>query len=160
MNDTEIIRARIKNMRSSAKRDGKYVPTPSEIRNAIPSPFLCPACGIKMNWKRSAGAKTQATLQHDRSGDIKIICASCNSRHHHYDGDSFYDLPQGKKRCSDCKEVLSTDDFFVDKSTFTGRKSCCKACSTKRVYQWRAKNQEAYRNYMRRYRACAEADAG
>jgi hypothetical protein len=46
------------------------------------------------------------------------------------------------KSCSTCKEILSLDLFFKDKTKKSGRGSCCKRCSIKRLAEWEKANKD------------------
>lgn len=128
---------RISSMRSNAKRHGKAVPSREQIEAMIPSPFECSSCNREMTWVGKFGASQKATLQHDRSGSMRIICLGCNTRHAHHPGDTFYDIPDGKKLCPDCSRVLPISSFCKDKSRPIGVKSYCRECSSVRNKIWR-----------------------
>jgi hypothetical protein len=134
---------RISSMSSRARRDGKTAPSRAEIEAILPNPFICKPCGRPMNWVRDDGASTQATLQHDRNGEIRIICLACNTKHAQHPGDSYYDLPGGHKRCPDCEQILPVDAFVIDKSRPVGRKSYCRKCSSIRHKSWRSSHAVA-----------------
>lgn len=130
---------RISSMRARAKRDGKSVPSRDEIESLISYPFVCIGCEREMVWLRRDGASNQATLQHDRSGAIRILCLGCNTRHSNTPDDIFYDIPKESKHCPDCSKILPIEDFAVDKSRPVGRKSYCRSCSSDRFKKWSAK---------------------
>lgn len=90
-----IMHRRFNQMRGSAKSSGKYVPEISELRALAKRLFKmeCPCCLQAMTWRRVKGISNVITLQHDRSGSIRLICFRCNVRHGSLPGDSFYDLP-------------------------------------------------------------------
>lgn len=53
------------------------------------------------------------------------------------------------KKCSKCKEIKRVSSFFRRKSgAMDGRMSSCKVCVTLKIYAWRKKNPEKWRNYM------------
>ena len=132
---------RISSMRSAAKRHGKACPSTGEIESLIPNPFVCIGCDREMHWLRGTGpVSQQATLQHDRNGEIKIICFGCNTRHASHPDDTFYEIPNGHKFCPDCREVKPQSNFSKDASRPIGLKSYCKPCSSKRHEKWRNKN--------------------
>lgn len=126
---------RISSMRSRARRDNKYVPKREEIE-ALAECLNCLGCGRLMNWLRSDGASTQVTLQHDRSGTIRLLCLACNTRHAKHPDDSYYDLPKDHKRCPDCETVLPRSAFALDRSRPIGLKSYCRQCSSIRFTAW------------------------
>ena len=130
---------RISSMRSRAKRDGKTVPTLAEVEAIIPSPFVCIGCDGVMSWVGGPASK-KATLQHDRSGRLRIICLGCNTRHAAHPGDTFYDIPAGHKFCPDCSEVLPLSNFARDRSRPIGRKSYCRPCASFRFKKWSSTN--------------------
>jgi 5-methylcytosine-specific restriction endonuclease McrA len=60
----------------------------------------------------------------------------------------------GRKRekmriCTDCKEPKELEELAKDKRMQDGRKNLCKQCQTKRVYAWKAKNPERFRQHYR-----------
>lgn len=144
---------RISSMRSRAKRDGKITPSREQIEFMVPSPFVCVSCERAMNWLRRDGASTQATLQHDRSGRVRIICLACNTRHAQHPGDSYYDLPEGHKRCAKCDRILPHSAFSTDRSRPLGLKASCRECSHKSHTTWRIKNRDHYNAKQREGRA-------
>lgn len=131
------IHYRISSMRSRAKRDGKYVPTRHEIE-ALATDMTCCGCGKQMHWLRSFGASLQVTLQHDRSGAIRLLCLGCNTRHSVHPGDEFYVVLSGQKRCPDCGQTLPASSFARDMSRPIGLKTYCRDCSSIRHKNWRA----------------------
>lgn len=144
---------RISSMRTRAKRDGKTTPTRQEIEALIPAPFKCGACNRQMKWLRHGGASSQATLQHDRSGTVRIICLACNTRHAQHPGDSYYELPDNHKRCASCDSILPHSSFDKDRSRPLGLKSSCQKCSHAAHTEWRIKNREYYNRKQRENRA-------
>lgn len=123
----------------SCERYGKANPGLAKLEELakVLNQMKCPVCGIEMVWTcdrfdRSGIRKRVVTLQHDRNGDFKLICFSCNSRHYFHGGDTFYTLPNGMKPCAVCKKLLPLDAFSRDKSMFLGRFSNCRACEAKR----------------------------
>lgn len=145
---------RFSQMRTCAKRHNKYVPTYEELELLtintlqIDKGKVCPECNRVMNWVKKDGSSTVVTLQHDRSGNIKLLCQSCNSRHSKYDGDSFYTRNKSKKLCPKCKDEKELSDFFNVKSSskrWLNKGSYCKDCNRK--YQ-----KEYAREYRKRQR--------
>lgn len=131
---------RISSMRSRAKRDNKVAPTRAEIEALVPSPFVCAPCGREMTWLRTGGASAQATLQHDRSGSLRILCLGCNTRHAAHAGDSFYDIPADMKFCADCSQTKPRAEFCADRSRPIGLKAYCRPCSSSRNKKWRMRH--------------------
>lgn len=133
-----VVHYRMSSMRSRATRDGKSVPTISEIEALVPSPFRCEPCGRDMTWLREQGASIQVSLQHDRSGEVRLICLGCNTRHGAHPGDSFYRMPKGHKQCRSCKQVLPFSSFVVDRSRPIGLKGNCRTCCSTQWQRWNA----------------------
>jgi hypothetical protein len=147
-------------MRVSAKRNGKEVPSHASLHKMVHDQMLCPDCGTGMNWRLKGGKATVASLQHYRDGRIAIVCLSCNTRHASMDGDSYRDMPKDHKQCPSCKTIKPKTEFFADNSR-TGvirLKSSCKECSTTKVNQWRERNQDEYNALQRAYRAKRKAE--
>jgi hypothetical protein len=146
-------------MRSSAKRNGKIVPTHEQLEIMIGSEMLCPDCGVVMNWRSKDGKSTVASLQHYRAGTLAIVCLSCNTRHASMTGDSYCEMEKDHKQCPSCKSIKLYSAFSADNGR-TGaikRKSICKECSDKKVNQWKERNREQYNEYQRQYRATRKA---
>lgn len=131
---------RLSSMRSRAKRDGKLAPSRSEIEALVPDPLVCVGCDRPMTWLRESDASRQVTLQHDRNGQLRILCLACNTRHAQHPGDSFYDIPKHHKLCPDCSRVLPLSAFARDRSRPIGRRSYCRECSSHRFKQWSAQH--------------------
>jgi hypothetical protein len=141
-------------MRANAKRHGKNVPSRVLLSEIVEtSQMKCPSCGVKMNWRIKDGTKTIATLQHDRSGEIKLLCLSCNTRHAQFENDSFYSNPENHHPCRCCKQVLLKTEFNKDKSRPLGIKSYCKKCSYEKYKQWASTNREQINKQQRDRRA-------
>lgn len=107
---------RIKQMIDDAKIDKKLVPTHAEMESLVDDvvrrEMVCEVCSRKMNWLRKDGHSTMMTLQHDRSGKLRLICLRCNVRHQWCPGDLFYDMPSGHKFCRVCKAIKPFEDFY------------------------------------------------
>ena len=146
-------------MRASAKRNDKEVPTHEQLAALVSREMNCPDCGVQMNWRSKDGKSTVASLQHYRSGQIGIVCLSCNTRHAAMDGDSYCNMPKDHKRCPCCLETKPAFDFSVDngRSGTIKRKSICKQCSDVKVNQWKERNRNEYNAYQRAYRAKRKA---
>lgn len=145
---------RFSQMRSCARQHGKSVPSLAELEALADSlrGFRCPGCLRKMNWMAIEGQATVVSLQHDRSGYIRLLCRSCNARHASLPGDSFYEIPTGHKFCPDCKRVLKHDSFHADRSgRWKDRSTYCRECSNARLLEWRRKNREACCERRRAY---------
>ena len=129
-------------MRNTAKRYGKYVPSHEELQNLLNSKFICVDCNEAMVWLSRENKCKVASLQHYRDGSIAIVCRSCNTRHARMIGDSFRLLPKNQKYCPSCKISKDSANFYLDNAR-TGelkRKSWCKQCCSKKHLQWRIKN--------------------
>ena len=142
-------------MRASAKRKSKVVPSRQQLEELVGVGMNCPDCGVQMNWRSKDGKSTVASLQHYRSGRIGIVCLSCNTRHAAMDGDSYCDMPKDSKRCPSCLDTKPALNFSVDngRSGSLKRKSICKQCSDVKVNQWKERNRDEYNAYQRAYRA-------
>lgn len=121
---------RLSQMRRSAKYRGKAVPSCEFLESLLKELVLfhCPSCKCKMNWLGKDGMKTAISLQHDASGEIKLICLLCNNRHGQYPGDSFYSIPDGFKPCPGCKAVLPFSEFGSRKHRWNNTSTYCKGC--------------------------------
>lgn len=147
-------------MRSTAKRNGKEVPSRVNLHDMVDEQMLCPDCGTRMNWRSKDGKSTVASLQHYRSGRMSIVCLSCNTRHASMGGDSYCDMPKDHKRCPSCDKTKSRDEFSADngRSGSLKKKSICKSCSDEKVNQWKERNRDEYNAYQRAYRAKRKAE--
>jgi len=111
-------------MRVLSKRRGVYVPSYEELENMLRlcKGFRCVPCGRTMNWMGRDGQATVITLQHDRSGKVRFLCRSCNTRHATFDGDTFYDIPKAKHPCRSCLVIKNKTEFYKDRSRPLGIK--------------------------------------
>src|SRR5262245_14716555 len=80
-------------MRDTAKRSGKAVPTHAELEAMFRAliGMRCPVCCVVMNWLGRDGRRRVVTLQHDRGGTLRLSCVSCDVVHRCRSGDTFYD---------------------------------------------------------------------
>lgn len=126
---------RVQQMRTNAAAKGKIRPPRASVLELVyelqEHNMICQPCGRTMNWLKSDGASTVVTLQHDRSGGFRLICARCNAQHRLHPGDSFYDMPQGVKRCPGCGINKRLGDFHRDSKTVSGRQTYCIGCKRK-----------------------------
>ncbi len=160
-------------IRAHSKSCGNAVPSHEELDSmvaALDSELHCPACGRKMNWNRKDNHQAVLTIQHDHSGEMRLICMSCNVRHAAYENDSYYDLPPGHKRCPRCNQILPYSDFAPCSGRFMGVQQRCHDCNlayqreryheTKKPLtperleyqrQYRASHMKERKEYMKRY---------
>ena len=129
---------RFRSMRYSARHSGKKVPSRDWLEANVPEGMVCPCCSRVMNWRIHEGRPTVITLQHNRDGTMAMICQSCNSRHQHMPGDSFYSLPEGMRRCPKCGEIKPRGEFASSMHP-------CVPCHRKVHQVWRSANREAER---------------
>lgn len=142
---------RFQQMRTRAKRDGKVVPSYSELEAMS---TVCLGCAGQTHWLVSDGPRPrQATLQHDRSGRMLLLCLACNTRHTAHPGDEFYDVPSDHKRCGACKTVKPFSSFVTDRSRPIGLKSSCRECSCEHHREWVGRNREHVNTKQRERRA-------
>lgn len=142
-------------MRASAKRNDKEVPSHEFLELTWPKDMKCVDCGVLMNWRAKNGQSTVASLQHYRSGEIGIVCRTCNTRHAFMDGDSYREMPKDMKLCPSCHEIKPLEMFTKDnsRSGIAKRKSHCKSCSKTKCQEWKEKNRDAYNQYQREWRS-------
>ena len=142
-------------MRASAKRRDKAVPTHVELESIVPDGMRCPDCDNIMNWLGRDGQTFVATLQHYRDGTVSIVCRSCNTRHAYAPGDSFRDAPKDHKFCPKCTTFRPFSDFAADNGRGGNlkHKSWCKDCSHEAHKNWRIKNRDHYNAKQREGRA-------
>lgn len=124
---------RLSRMRWQATRRGLYCPSFSELEGMLPLDMKCPHCREAMEWSGEKAARNSITLQHDRSGGIRFLCFSCNSKHQKVPGDKFYEIGPDEKHCPACKQVLPIDQFYrkktVKRASFTPFLPRCKKCT-------------------------------
>lgn len=141
-------------MKASARRHGKYVPSHEELQELVHAKMLCVDCKREMNWLSKDGQSTVTSLQHYRNGTIGLVCRSCNTRHAFMLEDSYKEMPKDSKHCPQCKLIKSSSLFSSDLGR-TGqirRKSWCKECSNKSHTNWQRRNKDEYNKKQREYR--------
>jgi hypothetical protein len=147
-------------MRVDAKRRHLAVPTYGQL-NALLSglgpDMACPTCRCAMTWTRAEGSSRVVTLQHDRSGDVRLMCMGCNIRHWRIPGDEFYEVPVGLRRCPRCAECKPLEAFIPRKRG--GIAHSCRDCSKAKYREWCKANREKFNAYHRKYRANRKARA-
>lgn len=123
---------RFNRMRYSARADGKTVPSFEQLEEMSRS-MVC-HCGRVMYWLSTDGpVSQQASLQHDRSGVMRLLCRACNTKHSDCPGDEFYTVPEEHRFCGQCKKLKPCSEFHVSRARPTGLASCCKACTSLRA---------------------------
>lgn len=123
-------------MIAKANSNNKVAPT-HETLESLSDDMDCFGCGREMVWLSKEDASRVVSLQHDRNGDIRFLCRSCNSRHARYEGDQFYKIPDGMAMCHDCKEMKNESEFATDNRKVNRRKTYCRPCSARRHKSWR-----------------------
>lgn len=134
-NDQSICKKhyRIRYMIDSCRRDGKKRPSRNHLEklwNSLKG-FKCPSCKRKMIQKTTGNSSRSrvVTLQHDHSGEIRLICLQCNSRHKNYKRDLFYKINTDEKKCGKCQIVKKLTEFYNASGRYYGGKACtCKNC--------------------------------
>jgi hypothetical protein len=151
---TSIQTKRFQQMRQTARRYGKAVPSYKELEQMPGINMLCPDCGIDMKWTRAECTRSVVTLQHYRDGTMALVCFSCNSRHRDMPGDLYRDMPKDSKLCAGCQQIKKLDDFHNDFSgdKYLNKGTYCKTCATQRTYAWNAANRDKYNERQRNYR--------
>lgn len=155
------IHYRVQQMRVCAKRWGKAIPSKEHlvelVAQIVAADMRCQVCGCQMNWLKREGHKTVVTLQHDRSGEFRLICFSCNVKHQFHDGDEFYAAPANSKRCPACKLTKDKGDFYLFASTGKSA-STCKLCSRQKTLANYWTNREVRVQSMREYKKKRKAE--
>ncbi len=138
-----LIHRRFRQMIGKARVDKKVVPSRKQLDCMLAKleAMKCPHCQREMQWSRDDKATTQVTLQHYRSGELGLICLACNTRHQHFDGDEFFDVPKDKKRCSVCKIIKETSEFGHHTRYWNGLRSECKPCGAAKKREYDAKKR-------------------
>lgn len=144
---------RFSQMRASAARNGKTVPSYVELESILArlDELRCPCCKRSMNWLMKQGSSTCITLQHNRSGGHKLICLACNTRHAAMGGDSFYEKKDGFRTCPDCRTEKPIDQFWRNSERMDKTHTYCKECSYARYKKWQAENRDAFNQKRRVY---------
>ncbi len=126
-------------MRTDAKFKGKTVPSYDTLEALVKAlkSFRCPICSVDMVWFRKESSTRVITLQHDHSGEFRLICFSCNTAHQFVPRDGFYKKSKHTRYCQDCKTFKPLGEFFKDKRLNDGVKTYCKGCANRRTYVWR-----------------------
>ena len=123
---------RFRQMRASARFNGKSVPSMEELRSLLPGNMRCPLCNTKMIWRAIYGEKRRViTLQHDESGRHRLICLSCNSAHGSGPKDLIYKIKADEKHCRKCGKIKKKTKFGKNKRSINGRTASCRECINK-----------------------------
>lgn len=146
-------------MQRTAKQDKKYVPSIYELQKLVPVDMKCGDCGIEMNWIDGNNRPSNAVLQHYRDETLGITCMSCNTKHGLMPGDSYRDIPNGHKLCTNCKTIKSLD-LFGKRSAKEGDypKTKCKKCELDAQKAWRQNNPERYKELNKRHNDIKKSD--
>ena len=144
---------RFQQMRVRAKSRGKAVPSYDWLEEQWRSiKGSCPVCHRDVNWLSKEGSATVLTLQHDRNGDMRLLCLSCNVRHASFEDDSFYETDPNRRICPRCRRSLPWGAFCADNnSRWKNKKSYCRQCSTKYHNEWVIKNRKRENAKRRKY---------
>jgi hypothetical protein len=146
-----IFHHRFDTMITASRTCGKTVPTERQLwAMAVPiitNGMKCPSCDVVMQWTGNRQSHT-ISLQHDRSGALRLICMLCNQRHDDLPGDTFFELPKDHWRCPRCEQVLPLTAFYKDRAG-----GCCKVCRKKL-------NREMWAKFGKQWQANSEARAG
>lgn len=136
---------RISTTRARAKYRGQEVPTREWFESAIKSlrNMECIVCARRMNFLSKDGHSTVMSLQHDRSGKMRLLCQGCNTRHAFYPMDDYYAKNGKEKWCAACAQYLPLDRFYVDRTRSGAPRSRCKPCQNKDRQKERIKAREA-----------------
>lgn len=145
-----LIHNRIDTMQNSARSKGKYVPSEAELlklaARLVRRNMKCDVCEATMHWHTTGSRNYTVSLQHDRSGKVRLICMGCNQRHDDLPGDSLYELPKDHWRCARCEKVKPLPAFYKDRAG-----SCCKSCrKTLNAEMWKRFGKKWAANSKRR----------
>lgn len=146
---------RIGQMRQTARRHGKYVPTRAELETLWSSDNKCPDCGQFMAAGGKHNPRLAASLQHYRDGSLAIVCRSCNTRHAAMPGDTYRDMPKDHKWCPHCEQAKPFAAYDADnsRSGVMKLKSWCKECALKAHTEWQRNNRDQYNKTQREGRS-------
>lgn len=139
------IKLRISRMIRGAKLGKKRIPTREELSALLlarqADDMKCPACGQTMNWGDTSNRPATVSLQHDRSGTIRLICLRCNVRHQHYPADDFYTAPNDHKHCWGCGRTLALTEFWKSHTVSTHVCGQCKFCMAAKSAAYKKRNR-------------------
>lgn len=117
-------------MRSTAARRNKFVPSHDELERMASHSLNCWDCGAPMNWLSRDGKNSVVSLKHYRDGTMGFACRSCSTRHTFAPDDSYRDQPKDHKYCPSCGEVKPFAEYDLTKGRgIHGNNSYCKSCA-------------------------------
>lgn len=139
-------------MRAQSRWRQLVAPSTEELEALLPADMACPQCKRRMNWLNNDGNSTVITLQHDRSGKVRLMCRGCNARHAARPGDEFYEQDATKKRCAACGVDQTPENFYTHgkQKKWLGRTSYCKPCHLKKQREYAAMHPDRMAEYRRR----------
>lgn len=120
----------------------------------------CEDCGMTLDWGYGHG-QSRRTPTLDRrdnggiveSGNIAIVCHSCSSRKYTMSMNEWKLLKDGRlRRCSKCGQLKPIDQFSLGRRHYGGRRNLCKKCVAENTQEWRLKNGQRRRGYLKKYR--------
>jgi hypothetical protein len=117
---------RFHNMRDGCRMRGVSKPSYEELEALAQRDFadgLCSICRRPLKW-RTRNFRDLVTLQHDRSGKLRLICLVCNQHHKTFPGDSYFDTPH-LRWCRLCNTAQPPENF-----SSIGR---CRTCTRLRM---------------------------
>lgn len=124
--------ARMDQMRYTARRRGLLEPSIRELEDLVrTSEMKCAGCRLPMAWTfkmSERGRRGVISLQHDRSGALRLLCVRCNIRHSDHPGDTFYEIPEGKRFCGRCQTFRPLDQFPRNRAQPGGIGNPCRKC--------------------------------
>ena len=123
---------RISRMRRGCTQRNLHAPSEQELESLFNTldKMRCPVCGDKMQLMPE-GRKGLVTIQHDRDGNVRLLCLACNVRHSDYPADTFYEKHQSEKWCNHCRQFRPLSRFNCDIHHKNGKRSWCKDCDNK-----------------------------
>src|SRR3990172_13161955 len=135
-------------MRITAKRHGKFVPTHQELEGMMNPENKCSDCNERMVWLAIENSKRVINLQHYRNGLIGLVCHSCNSRHSAMPGDSFCSMPKDHKQCCSCKQIKVFQEFYMRRAGFPT--AACRQCMNLENKKWRESHKKHLESYSKK----------
>jgi hypothetical protein len=122
---------RFRQMRKLCQERGLDIPSWSALEALAMrdvADLRCPVCRKLVRWRTGNGYRSPKsdiiTLQHDRSGALRLICHTCNQHHYTYPNDDFYKTPH-LVCCSECRKPKNPCEFALLDTR-------CRACNRER----------------------------